>query len=321
MRRVVLATFAFAVASLAASAGCAGSSSSPAVAVSGRAPEAQSLLGKSLYPRDIAPATRQKLERDLAVAQASYDRAPSNADSIIWLGRRLAYLERYRDAIRVFSEGIAKHPDDSRMYRHRGHRYITVREFGPAIADFERAAVLIRGTPDEVEQDGAPNARNIPTSTAHGNIYYHLALAYYLRRDYVRSLAAWEESMRLATNDDTRVAVTDWRYMTLRRLGREDEARAVLAPITKDLNVIENTAYHRRLLMYKGEFSPDSLLNRSSTDELQFVTQGYGVANWYMANGDSARARQILNQLLAGRYWAAFGYIAAEADVAAMRKQ
>ena len=314
-----------AAAIVATSTGCAGGAATrmetpPVAAAPVRVPEARSLLGRDLYPREIPEATRQRLERDLSAAQAAYDRAPANADSIIWLGRRLAYLERYRDAIRVFSEGIAKHPGDSRMYRHRGHRLITVREFDAAIADLERAATLIRGTTDEVEQDGAPNARNIPTSTAHGNIYYHLALAYYLKADYAKALAAWDEAMRIATNDDTRVAVADWRYMTLRRLGRHDEARAVLVPITRDLPVIENTAYHRRLLMYKGEVAPDSLLNPSSTDELQFVTQGYGVANWYMANGDTARARQILDQLLAGKYWAAFGYIAAEADVAAMRK-
>lgn len=297
-----------------------GSENDAALSSQRPAPEARSLLGKPLYPREISRETRERLEQNLAVSQKAYERTPSNADSIIWLGRRLAYLERYQDAIRVFSEGVARHPRDSRMYRHRGHRYISVREFGPAIADFERAAELIRGTSDELEQDGAPNARNIPTSTAHGNIYYHLALGYYLTRDYTKALAAWNEAMRIATNDDTRVAVADWKYMTLRRLGREGEAQAVLAPITKDLNVIENTAYHRRLLMYKGQYSPDSLLNPSSADELQFVTQGYGVANWYMANGDTAHAKQILDQLLAGKYWAAFGYIAAEADVAEMRK-
>lgn len=280
-----------------------------------------SLLGKPLYPRAVGGETLAQLEGNLAVAKKAYDRTPSDADPIIWLGRRLAYLERYRDAIRIFSEGVAKHPEDSRMYRHRAHRYISLREFDPAIKDLERARELIRGRTDEVEQDGAPNSRNIPTSTAHGNIHYHLALAYYLTRDYTRALATWDDALRISTNDDTRVAVADWRYMTLRRLGRDAEARASLESISKDMNVIENTAYHRRLLMYKGELAPDSLLDPTSANELHFVTQGYGVANWYLANGDSTRAKQIFEQMLAGSYWAAFGYIAAEADVAAMRKQ
>jgi tetratricopeptide (TPR) repeat protein len=278
--------------------------------------EARSLLGRDLYPRAIPAAATQRFERDLAAARAAYAKAPNNADSIIWVARRLGYLERYQESIRVFSEGIAKHPRDARLYRHRGHRYITVREFDKAIADLEKAAQLVRGTSDEVEPDGAPNARNIPTSTTQGNIYYHLALAHYLKADYTRSLAAWQEAMRLATNDDTRVAVSDWLYMTLRRLGRDAEAKQVLVPIHRDLDIIENTAYHRRLLMYKGELSPDSLLVPGMSDELQYVTLGYGVANWFLANGDEARAKAIYDKVLGTGYWAAFGYIAAEADVA-----
>jgi tetratricopeptide (TPR) repeat protein len=306
-------------------AGCNGANSSnhssPDIITMKRSPETVSLFGKPLYPREFSAETRERLERDLARAQAAYDHTPTNADSIIWVGRRLGYLERYRDAIAVFSKGIELHPNDSRLYRHRGHRYITLRKFDLAAADLQKAANLIQGTPDEMEEDGAPNARNIPTSTAQGNIYYHLALANYLLGHYDKALVSWNDAMRIARNDDSRVSLADWRYITLRRLGRDDEAREVLVPITKDLNVIENTAYYRRLQMYKGELSPDSLLTQGSTDELQFVTQGYGVANWYLANGDSTRARQIMDQMLAARYWAAFGYIAAEVDVARWPKK
>jgi tetratricopeptide (TPR) repeat protein len=284
-------------------------------------PEGVSLLGKDLHAREFSAETRQRLERDLTRAMAAYDHTPTNADSIIWVGRRLGYLERYRDAIAAFSKGIELHPNDSRLYRHRGHRYITLRKFDLAVADLEKAAQLIQGTADEMEEDGAPNSRNIPTSTAQGNIYYHLALAHYLLGHYDKALVSWNDAMRIARNDDSRVSLADWQYITLRRLGRDDEARQVLVPITKDLNVIENTAYYRRLQMYKGELPPDSLLTQGSTDELQFVTQGYGVANWYLANGDSTRARQIMDQMLAARYWAAFGYIAAEVDVAGWPKK
>jgi tetratricopeptide (TPR) repeat protein len=300
---------------------CAGGSSTDKVADTSASAEAEatSLLGQPLRPRPVPAETRQRLEEQLAAARASYERAPNDADSIIWLGRRLGYLERYRDAIAVFSEGIEKHPDDARLYRHRGHRLITLRRFDDAIADFTRAAELTRGKPDEVEPDGAPNKRNIPTSTTQGNIYYHLALAHYLKGDYAPALEAWRQAMRIATNDDTRVAVSDWLYMTLRRLGRDDEARKVLQPITAKLDIIENTAYHKRLLFYKGELPADSLLAPGQTDELQYVTQGYGVGNWYLAQGDSARAREIFDAVLRTNYWAAFGYIAAEADVARER--
>ncbi len=100
----------------------------------------------------------EEAERALAVA-------PTNVDSLIWMGRRTAYLGRYREAIDIYSEAIGLHPEDARLYRHRGHRHLSVRELGKAIADLERAAELTEGRMDEVEPDGLPNAMNIPTST------------------------------------------------------------------------------------------------------------------------------------------------------------
>lgn len=278
-------------------------------------PEAVSPSGTPFFPREIPAEKRSQLEADLAVAQRAYDAAPNNADSIIWLGRRLGYLERFQDAIRAFTEGIAKHPEDSRLYRFRGHRYISVREFDKAIADLSRAAELIQGKTDTPEPDGAPNKLGIPTSTQHGNIYYHLALAQYLKADYLASLTSWNEAFRIASNDDTRIAVNDWRYMTLRRLGRDAEANALLKSVNKNLKIIENTAYFRRMLMYKGELPADSLLSQGETDPLQYVTQGYGVGNWHYANGDTARARAIFDTVAGSGYWAAFGFIAAETDL------
>src|SRR5439155_9844842 len=145
--------------------------------------EAISLLGKPLTSPPLAPDVQKKREEELAQAQRDFDANPDSADAIIWLGRRTAYLGRYREAIGIFSEGIRKHPDDARMYRHRGHRYITVRRFRDAVKDLEFAALLIRGKPDEVEPDGQPNARNIPLGSLQSNIFYHLGLAYYLSGD------------------------------------------------------------------------------------------------------------------------------------------
>ena len=111
----------------------------------------------------------------------------NDADALIWLGRRTAYLGRYREAIQIFSDGIARHPTDARMLRHRGHRYLTVRELDRAIVDFEKAVELMAGQPDAIEPDGLPNARNIATGTLHSNVWYHLALGYYLQGDFSRA--------------------------------------------------------------------------------------------------------------------------------------
>lgn len=281
--------------------------------------EALSLLGEELRAPELTDERRAELERQLAEARAAYERDPTDADAIIWLGRRTAYLGRYREAIAIFTEGIAKHPGDARMYRHRGHRFITVREFDAAIADLERAAALVRGKPDEVEPDGMPNAYGIPTSTLQSNIWYHLGLAYYLKGEFEAALEAFRACMEVATTPDMHVATADWLYMTLRRLGRDEEAAAVLEPITADMQILENHAYHRRLLMYKGELPPDSLLAGDASETLQMATQGYGVGNWYLYNGDRERAREIFERVVSLGNWPAFGHIAAEAELARMR--
>lgn len=302
----------------AAACGVAGCRSAPSPATTAVLPDsaqALSLLGEPLHSQELPAATRAAYEQRLAEARRAYERAPANADSIIWLGRRTAYLGRYREAIAIFTEGIAKHPDDARMYRHRGHRYVTVRELDKAVTDLARAAALTEGRPDEIEPDGIPNASNIPTSTLQSNIWYHLGLAHYLKGDFTRALAAYREAMGVSTNPDMLVATSHWLYMTLRRLGREAEAGAVLAPISRDMPIIENDAYHKLLLLYKGELPAESLAP-SGGDPLSDASIGYGVGNWHLYNGRRREAMDVFRRVLRGGNWPAFGYIAAEAEVA-----
>lgn len=286
------------------------------VPAAAQTPEATSLFGRPLVSATPTGEEKARLDANLARAQADYDRDPASADAAIWLGRRLAYLGRFRDAIDAYTRGIARHPNEPRFYRHRGHRYITIRKFDLAITDLRRAAQLTSGKPDEVEPDGAPNKAGIPRSTLQSNIWYHLGLAYYLANDFEQALAAYREGMKASrVNDDMMVATSDWLYMTLRRLKRDADARQVLEPIREQMDVLENGAYHARLLMYKGLRSPESVLNLNTADDVQIATQGYGVGNWYLVNGDAKKAREVFERVLAGKAWPAFGFIAAEADL------
>lgn len=281
-----------------------------------------SLSGKTLTPPAMDEATQARLETNLAQAQAAYDANPDDPENIIWLGRRTAYLWGYHEAIDIYTEGLRKFPDNYKLLRHRGHRYISVREIDKAIADLERAATLIDGVLDQVEVDGAPNKYNIPTSSNHFNIWYHLGLAYYLKGDFENALRCFRENNKFVYNYDALVANSDWLYMIHRRMGQEQEAKAVLEPVHSGLNILENQAYFKRLLMYKGEIAPEELVDLSGNSdlagELNLVTQGYGVANWYLYNGDTAKAEEILNRILDNPYWSAFGYIAAEAELSRM---
>ncbi|MGE5200138.1 MAG: tetratricopeptide repeat protein [Rhodospirillaceae bacterium] len=91
----------------------------------------------------------------MAAAREALTRTPDSADAMLWLGRQTAAAGRVRDAIAIFTKGIAQFPADPRFYRHRGHRYVTVREFDNAIADLAKAAQLIKGKPDQPEPSTA----------------------------------------------------------------------------------------------------------------------------------------------------------------------
>ncbi|HYN20514.1 MAG TPA: tetratricopeptide repeat protein, partial [Thermoanaerobaculia bacterium] len=263
----------------------------------------------------LPPEVWADREAKLKAAQAEAAAHPADVDAQIWVGRRTAYLGRYREAIEIYTRALAAHPDEPRLLRHRGHRYITVRRFDLAVADLDQAARLIEGKPDEVEPDGLPNARNVPVSTLQTNIWYHLGLAHYFLGDQENALRAFRECLEVSKNPDMQVATTHWLYMILRRLGRTGEAAALLAPIRNDMEILENRAYHWLVLMYKGEIPLESILAQAGQDGLDPATLGYGVGNWHLYHGRQAEAVQAYRQVLATDEWAAFGYIAAEADL------
>lgn len=275
--------------------------------------QAVSLSGTPL----ASPEPGESVLQALDTAKMDYDADADNADHIIWYGRRTAYTGDYRGAIRIFSEGVERFPDDARMYRHRGHRYISIREFDRAIEDLEHAASLIDGTENETEPDGAPNALNIPVSSLHGNVWYHLGLAYYLVQDWDNAYRAYKNGFDAGRNDDNRVSTTHWLYSILRRAGDTEGAERALDAISADMNVIENMSYHSLCLFYKGELSLDELLQNSDGSPAGAAVM-YGAANWHYYTGDVETAEEMLNELASSPSWAAFGVIAAEADLAAM---
>lgn len=281
----------------------------------GAEPEATSLLGTKLYSAQPSEQALAKYEQ----AKKAYEASPNDADKLIWYGRRTAYLGRYQDAISIFSEGVKKFPEDIRMLRHRGHRYISTRQLDAALADFTKAAAMMEGHPDQVEPDGLPNAQNIPLTTTQGNIRYHLGLTYYLKHDFENARRVYAEDLEHADNDDGIVASMHWLYMILQRMGRSQEAEKLLDRIDADMNIIENFAYHRALLFYKGVVPYSEVL---SSDLTESANAGlvYAFANWHLYNNQPEKAKEIMRRLMQDPTWAAFGYIAAEADLAALEQ-
>jgi tetratricopeptide (TPR) repeat protein len=282
-------------------------------------PEAFSLFGRPLYRVPLLPEALDQQELLYKKALKEWMENPEDPERIIWLGRRTAYLGRYRESLAIYSMGVERHPGYAKLYRHRGHRFITIRLFDRAIDDFERAAELMVSSPDEVEPDGTPNPRGVPVSTLYFNVYYHLGLSRYLVGDLRGALKAYRMCMKVSDLDDKYVATAHWTYMTLKLLGRRAEAERLLGRVDPGMDIIENTHYHRCLLMYKGENTPEALMKEAREQgALGLVTTGYGVANWYRYNGDEEKSAKILREITALEGWAGFGYIAAEADLKRM---
>ena len=180
----------------------------------------------------------------------------------------------------------------------------------------------MKGATLEIEPDGIPNKLNKPLSSTQFNVWYHLGLAHFLMGNFEKALDAYNQCLTVSTNDDLKVATYDWLYMTCRRMNDKKAAEKILAQISDSMEIIENDSYYKRLKMYQGKIPPDSLMsvNASSADaDLAIATQGYGVGNWYLYNGDTTKAKQIFERVLKGKSKSSFGYIAAEIDLARMK--
>ena len=253
-------------------------------------PEIVSPFGVKFYSQPDEKGVVVEAEKKLAAD-------PRNIELLIALGRAQATVWRYGDAIATYTRGIAMDPSNAMLYRHRGHRYITTRQFDKAVADMERAAKL--------------NDKDF-------DIWYHLGLAYNLKGRFEDAAGAYEKAYAVSDKDDSRIAASDWLYMSYRRAGDKIKAARVLDRITPDMKVEENKSYFDRLMLYKGLKKETDILNDKMTD-LEIATIGYGIANWYLYNGDKAKAKELFQKITSGKYWPAFGFIAAETELTRMR--
>jgi tetratricopeptide (TPR) repeat protein len=247
----------------------------------------------------VSPAGRRFYARPdsggvIARAESAAARHPEDADTLLALGFALASRWHYQAAIEVYGRAIARAPDRAVLYRHRGHRSVSLRRFDLAVTDLERAAQL---------------------DTASFDIWYHLGLARYLRGDFAGAAAAYRRSLDAARSVDDTVAACDWLWMSLRRDGRADEAAALAAGVGEGWQVVENTAYHLRLLFYSGRRTEEALREAMTNGPLEEATVGYGLGTYLLLQGDTARARDVFRRIAAGPYWPAFGFIAAETDL------
>ena len=259
------------------------------------------------------------------------------------VAKLFSYLEKHQDAVRALTDGIGANPRSPHLYRHRGEFRIVLREFSGAVEDLGRAADLSSGMDDEIDYYqaellpemerlllGSPPAllqaptpingatldalRNVYKGSLKSSIWYHLALARYLKGDFDEAADLFRTTLEYGIDDDLRVAASDWLYLSLKRAGQDLDAQRLLDDTNLDIRV-NSPVYLQRLRLYKGEQEPETAI--SANDGRRAVaTVGYGLGSWYRLNGQTQKAAEAFERVFATGDASAFGYIAAEVDMA-----
>jgi len=232
----------------------------------------------------------------VARAEAALAADPRNVARIIDLGVAQSAVRQFREAIGTFTRGLAIAPDDAMLYRWRGHRYLSVREFDRALADLTRGFRL--------------------DSTNYG-ILYHLGVTRYALGDFAGAADAFARAQRRAPNAGELAGATDWLWMALSRAGRGAEAQAMLDRRPDSLPV--SNAYAQRLRLYRGLIPPDSVFTPADTADVQVATLSYGIGDWFLVRGDTTQARAWFERAIRSGGWPAFGFIVSEIDLLRVR--
>ena len=144
-------------------------------------------------------------------------------------------------------------------------------------------------------------------TTLHGNIWYHLGLAYYLKNDMDNASLAFNDRSVTHKYDDNIVSSAHWLYMIYKRQNKIEESNRVLEKISMNMEIIENMSYHQTSLFHKG-------LIQESEVEIDEVAL-YSIANWYIyEKKDTLKAKEYYEKLFENGNPYSFAYLAGEAD-------
>src|SRR2546427_865708 len=215
-----------------------------------------------------------------------------SVERIVQLGVAQSGARQFREAIQTFTRGLTIAPNDAVLYRWRGHRYLSVREFDRALDDLTRGSRL--------------------DSTNYG-IWYHLGIVRYARGDFAGAADAFARAQRRPPDAAELAGATAWLWMSLSRAGGAAVARAMLDRRPDSLPAAN--AYAQRLRLYRGQIGPDDVITAADTGDVAVATLSYGVGNWYLVRGDTVRARAWVERSGRSGGWPAFGFIMSEVEL------
>ncbi|MEM1434908.1 MAG: tetratricopeptide repeat protein [Pseudomonadota bacterium] len=275
--------------------------------------EATSFGGQPLYRYDIPVEKRAEVYERIAALEAKADKSEQD---YITLGYLYIEVGQFQGAIDLYTRGLEAVPTSFKLLRHRGHRYLNVRQLDQAIADLERALELLGDDNKDVVQYRLSGE---PFGTYEHWIWYHVALYHYLNGDYAAAAAGYERCVETATANAMLIGAVDWLWNSYQKNGEPEKAKAALARVPADIDIRPGYAYFRRVQLYQGLADPTELIDLSKPG-LDWngldITLGYGVANWYALQGDSATAQKIFDKILKGGVWNAWAYVATDREQA-----
>jgi len=275
--------------------------------------EAISFSGKPLFAPALEPSVIEKGDSTIASIKSKGD---LSEDDFISIGQQLVNMSRFNASIANYSEGLAKYPTSFKLLRHRGHRYISIRQLDKAIADLNKAEELIRDQADIPEYD----ASGATTGTYQHWIWYHIGLYYFFNQAYIQAAPAFEKCLAASRNNKNIVGASDWLYHTYMRIGKTDEAKKLVDPITPDFDTDREHPYFQRIMLYKEVITPEELVDVSqdpAKTSVQDVTKMYGLANWYAYQGEKEKAIGLYRKIVQSESgWPGFAYAAAEKELA-----
>jgi Flp pilus assembly protein TadD len=261
------------------------------------AASAHTVIAQSVQYRSAA-GVEYRAQRDtgpVARAERALAADPRTIQRFIELGVAQAGVRQMQEAVQTFTRALAVAPNDAMLYRWRGHRNLSVRNFDQAMADLTRGYSL---------------------DSLNYGILYHLGVLRYVRGDFNAAADAFRRAQPRAPDGGELAGSTDWLWMSLQRAGRSAEAVAMLARRPDTLPT--TAAYVKRLKLYRGEITPDALFTPSDTGDVDVATLSYGLGNWYLVKGDTVKARAQFERSVRSGGWPAFGFIASEAELSRM---
>jgi Flp pilus assembly protein TadD len=165
----------------------------------------------------------------------------------------------------------------------------------------------------ELDKAQADLTKGLALDSTNYGILYHLGIIRFVRGDFAGAAQMFSRAQPRAPDAGELAGSTDWLWMSLMRAGRKADAEAMLARRPDSLPV--NNAYARRLALYRGEIGPEAVITPADTADVQVATLAYGLGNWYLVRGDTAKAKSYFERSVKSGGWPGFGFIVSEVEL------